>query len=261
MAKHSKGKTALVTGASRGIGRGIAVSLAREGYDIAFSYYSAQAEAEELRGELERMGVRAEYFRAALHETGAPRELCRRAIDAMGGIDVMVCNAGVTRFDSIFDLSEEKIDQLYSLNYRAYLMCARYAAEDMRSRSAPGRIIFIASTRGIRAYPEDAVYGSLKAALIRSVKSLALELADWGISVNAVAPGATKVRGDLSDSGLTDGHLAGLVPLGRMGSPRDIGAAVAFLVSPDASYITGETLRVDGGLILPGRDESPPSTE
>jgi glucose 1-dehydrogenase len=117
----------------------------------------------------------------------------------MGGIDVMVCNAGVTRFDSIFDLSEEKIDQLYSLNYRAYLMCARYAAKDMRSRSAPGRIIFIASTRGIRAYPEDAVYGSLKAALIRSVKSLALELADCGISVNAVAPGATKVRGDLSD--------------------------------------------------------------
>jgi NAD(P)-dependent dehydrogenase (short-subunit alcohol dehydrogenase family) len=120
----------------------------------------------------------------------------------------------------------------------------------------PGRIIFIASTRGIRAYPEDNIYGSLKAALIRSVQSLALELANYNITVNCIAPGAIKVRGDVAPEGLAEGYLAGKIPMKRFGSPEEIGYLAAYIASDEAGYITGETIRIDGGLILPGPKET-----
>jgi NAD(P)-dependent dehydrogenase (short-subunit alcohol dehydrogenase family) len=135
------------------------------------------------------------------------------------------------------------------------MMCTRVAVEDMLKRSVPGRIIFISSTRGIRAYPEDNIYGSLKAALIRSVQSLALELAKHNITVNCIAPGATKVRGDISPEGLQKGYLPGKIPLKRYGTPEEIGHLLAFIASDEAGYITGETIRIDGGLILPGMKE------
>jgi NAD(P)-dependent dehydrogenase (short-subunit alcohol dehydrogenase family) len=134
-------------------------------------------------------------------------------------------------------------------------MCTKVAANDMVERSVAGRIIFIASTRGIRAYPEDNIYGSLKAALIRSVQSLALSLAEHNITVNCIAPGATKVRGDLSPKGLTEGYLPGKIPLKRYGSPEEVGYLAAFIASDEAGYITGETIKIDGGLILPGMKE------
>ena len=255
MNKNRTRKNAFVTGGSRGIGRGIAVVLAREGYNIAFTYSSALKEAELLQLEIEGLGIDCVFYQASMEEDGVPERVTEQVIHDLGGIDVLVCNAGLTRHDSILTLSQDQIDFVYKLNFRSYMMCTRVAAEDMVRRSEPGRIIFISSTRGIRAYPEDNIYGSMKAALIRSVQSLALELAEHKITVNCIAPGATKVRGDLSPVGLTEGYRAGQVPLKRLGSPEEVGQLAAFIASDQAGYITGETIRIDGGLILPGPKE------
>jgi len=254
---ETTGKNVFITGGSRGIGRGIAKVLARKGSNIAFTYNSSLAEAESLKAEIEEIGVRCLFFQAGMEEDGVPEEVTNRVVEALGGIDVLVCNAGLTRHDSILTLTEEHADFVYKLNFRSCMMCTKAAASDMIRRSVPGRIIFISSTRGIRAYPEDNIYGSLKAGLIRSVQSLALELAPYRITVNCIAPGATKVRGDLSPEGLSEGYLAGIIPLKRMGSPKEVGDLTAYLASDDAGYITGETIRIDGGLILPGPPESP----
>jgi len=250
-------KKAFVTGGSRGIGRGIVLGLAGEGYDTAFTYNSAFEEAKLLKGECEAVGALCHFFQASMEIDGVPEKVSREALTALGGIDVLVCNAGLTRHDSILSLTEEHIDFVYKLNFRSYMMCARVAAEHMVQRGVPGRILFISSTRALRAHPEDNIYGSLKAGLIRSVQTLSLELAEYGITVNCIAPGATKIRGDLSKSGLTKGNVASLVPLGRLGSPEEVADLATFLVSEKASYITGETVRIDGGLILPGQKESP----
>ena len=251
------GPVALVTGASRGIGRGIATVLAGKGYDIAFSYHTSREDALELQQNIQAMGRKCVFYQAVLETSGVAEQLCASVLSDLGRIDVLVCNAGKTRYGSVLTMEEKDVDFLYGLNFRSYLMCAKYAAHSMIDRQVPGRIIFISSTRGQRAYPEDLVYGSLKAGLNRAVQSLALELAEHRITVNSIAPGATKVRGDLSPEGLTQGFIPTLVPLGRYGSPEEVGHLAAYLASPEAAYITGQTIYMDGGLILPGQPEQP----
>ena len=134
-------------------------------------------------------------------------------------------------------------------------MCAQIAANDMVARGAGGNIVFIASTRGLRAYPEDAVYGGLKAALIRSAESLALCMAKHSVRVNCVAPGATAIRGGFSAEELRANKMAAKIPLGRLGSPREVGYLIRFIASEEAAYMTGNTVKLDGGLILPGTPE------
>jgi len=149
----------------------------------------------------------------------------------------------------------DTMDLLYQLNYRSYLLCTQVAARHMIDEKIKGRIIYTSSTRGIRAYPNDAVYESLKAALNRAVESLAVELGEHGSTVNAVAPGATAKRNHESMDALKKNHVSDIVPLKRKGEPEDVANVVSFLSSKDASYITGETIRVDGGLILYGPNE------
>lgn len=250
------GKKAFITGGSRGIGRGIVLQLAQNGYDVAFTYHSAIDEAKSLQSEIHKLGQRCFFYQASLEQSNIPEMITAQAIHDLGGIDVLICNAGKTKFTSITTLNHETVDFLYNLDYKSYLLCTKTAVNHMIENGHGGRIIFITSTRGIRAYRNDAVYGSLKAALNRAVESLAIELAEHHITVNAVAPGATQVRGDYTDEQLRAGHLPSLIPLNRKGKPQDVSALVGYLVSDAAEYITGETIKVDGGLILYGPNEN-----
>ncbi len=259
-------KKAVVTGASRGIGRGIARILAREGYDLAISYSTKKEEGESLAKALsQEYGGTCFCFQASLEQPGAGVELLEKSTDALGGLDLLVNNAGVTRFENILDMTPEVFELLFRLDFQNYILMMQAAARYMVRNRARGNLINITSTRGERAYAGDFLYGGLKAGLNRAIQSIALDLAPYGIRVNNVAPGATRIRTkeELNAEGRPDfwNMLGGKIPLGRCGTPEDIGEAVAFLASEKASYITGMTLKVDGGLILPGMPEYVPEGE
>ena len=245
-------KTALVTGGSSGIGQGIAEVLAEEGYDVAITYGKNPEGAEATKAAIEALGRRCFVYQASLNEADVPEKTVKRAVADLGHIDLLVNNAGWSPFKSILTSTAEDLDYLYSLNYRGYLLTAGAAARHMVLNGIRGNIIFITSSRAERSYPTDFLYGGLKAAIKRSCESIAMELAQFGIRVNCVAPGATQVR---------EGHnewyntLGAHIPLERVGTPRENGHVVAFLASEKAGYITGITVRVDGGLILPGMPE------
>lgn len=250
-----KTKLAFITGGSRGIGRGVAQVLSDEGYDIAFTYHTAEAEAITLADEITAKGRRAFYWQASMEESGVAERVTTEAIEALGGIDLLVCNAARTLHHSVLELTENDIDYMNNLVFRSYLMCSKVAANHMVANKTKGSIIFTTSTRGIRAYPEDILYGGYKAALQRASQSMALDLAKYGIRVNSIAPGMTAIRGSFTPEELSDGSFPKKIPLGRMGSPREVGYLIAFLASDKAAYITGNVSRIDGGLILPGMPE------
>ncbi len=253
-------KKAVVTGASRGIGKGIARCLAREGYDLAVSYATQREEAQTLSRELEEeYGGKCFFFQASLERPGAGVELLEKSVEALGGLDLLVNNAGVTRFENLQDMTPEVFDLLFNLDFKNYILMMQAAARYMVRHKVRGSLVNITSSRGERAYAGDFLYGGLKAGLNRAIQSIALDLAPYGIRVNNVAPGATRVREkeELEAQGQPDfwDGLGRKIPLERCGTPQDMGEAVAFLASEKAAYITGVTLRVDGGLILPGMPE------
>lgn len=248
-------KNAFITGASNGIGKAVALTLAEEGYDIAFTYHTDRDGAQAVQDAVTAMGRRCFFYQAALDRADVPERVARQAAADLGGIDVMVCNAGHTVPNSLLTSTAEQVDYMYGLIYRAYILCAKVAAQSMIDRNVAGNIIFITSTRGIRAYPEDCFYGSMKAALHRGCESIALELSQYGIRVNCVAPGAIAIRGDFSLESLRSRGVAPKIPLKRFGSPYEVAAMVRFLISEQAGYITGSVMKMDGGLILPGMPE------
>jgi glucose 1-dehydrogenase len=246
-------KTALVTGGSSGIGQGIAQVLAEEGYDVAITYGKNAHGAQETSEKIEALGRRCLIIQAPMHEANAPERAVKQAISKLGHPDLLVNNAGQSPFKSILLSTPEDMDYLYCLNFRGYLLAAGAAARHMVLNGICGSIVFITSSRAERAYPGDFLYGGLKAGIKRACESLALELSPFGIRVNCVAPGATMIREGWDGS--YDG-FADRIPAGRLGSPRETGHMVAFLASEKASYITGVSVRVDGGLILPGMAET-----
>ena len=278
-------KKALVTGGEIGMGRGIALELAREGYDIAFSYYPEFQNDEDAVKNTQRLleaaGASHWSYPVDLSQPKAAAELFQKAVDDMQGIDLLVNNAGVNIPKPVQDLTEENVDYLISLDFRSYIMLMHYCARYMMDHGIRGIIVNITSSRGERAYPNAGIYCGIKAGLNHMVEAFALDLAPYGIRINNVAPGATRVRTkqellDMKYSVDTDyfwkkeylddpdavkedfwDSLGAKIPLQRAGNPEDIGRAVAFLASEKASYITGVTLRVDGGLILPGMPEDP----
>lgn len=259
-------KIASITGASQGIGRGIALHLARAGYDIGFSYCSAQEQAESLTAQIEALGRRCRAYRADMCQSGAGPAFVKQAAEELDGLNVLVNNAGRTRMQSILDLTPEVVDELINLDLKNSLFCMQTAAKIMIERNIRGSIVNITSSRAERAYPEDAVYGGVKAAIRRASQSAALDLAPYGIRVNCVAPGAIAIRSKEYLAKLkwipTDfwEELGTRIPLERSGTPEDVANAVAFLADEQSDYITGETIRVDGGLILPGMPEGRNST-
>ena len=276
-------KKALITGGERGIGRGIAFALADAGYDIAFSYYEKEQQAEEAIArtmeELQKRGAKGYPFSADLSEKDGAGKFFEQGIKALGGLDLMVNNAGVNKPKAIQDFTEENLDYLLTLDLRTYLMMMHYASRYMIDHGVKGNIINITSSRGERVYPNCGLYCGMKAGIARAVEAFALDLAPYGIRINNVAPGAVRIRtkeemaamdhgadtdyfwdkrfldgADAVESDFWD-ELGKKIPLGRAALPEDIANAVVFLSSEKASYITGVTLRVDGGLILPGMPE------
>lgn len=259
-------KKALVTGGSRGIGKGIVLCLAEAGYDVAFSYNSKEDEAKIVAKEAKKYGVSCFYHQASLEKPGVGPALIHIAAEELGGLDLLVNNAGITIFESILDLDWEQVQMLVNLDFLNYLFMAKEAARYMTDHGIQGSIIHITSSRGQRAYPEDAVYGGIKAAINRAAQSMALDLAPYGIRVNCIAPGAVCIRTheELKAENRTElfgfwEQLGTRIPLERNGRPEDIGHAVVYLADDKAGYITGEVLRVDGGLILAGMPEQPNS--
>lgn len=258
-------KKAIVTGASRGIGRGIALALAENGYDVAISYASRLDEAEKLAQIIsEKYGRKCYYHQALLDQRSEGAVFFKKAVEDLQGLDLLVNNAGLTVFESLQNITEENLDLMIDLDFRNYIMMMREASKYMIANKVRGSIVNITSSRGEQAYPGDGIYGGLKAGLNRAIESFALDVSIHGIRINNVAPGAIRIRSreELeNDSRLGpelqefwDG-LGDRIAMGRAGLPDDIAQAVVFLASEQASYITGVTLRVDGGLILPGMPE------
>ncbi len=241
------GQGALVTGAGRGIGRAVALALAGEGARVAVNYARRGAEAEETAAAIRAAGGEAEVIQGDVSRPEDCRRLVEAAAARWGGLHILVNNAGITRDTLLLRMRDEDWEEVLATNLGGVFRCTREAARIMlRQRS--GRIVNVASVAAFAGNPGQANYAAAKAGVIAFTRVVARELGSRGVTVNAVAPGyiETDMTRPLPER-LKEEVLA-RVPLGRFGSPADVAAAVLFLVSPAAGYITGQTLVVDGGL-------------
>lgn len=241
------GKTALVTGASRGIGRAIALRLAEDGANVAVIYAGSADKAEAVVNEITALGVNAKAYRCNVADSAAVSETVKAVTNDLGKIDILVNNAGITRDGLMLRMKDEDFDAVLDTNLKgAFNMIRACYSGFIRKKS--GRIINISSVSGIMGNAGQANYSASKAGVIGLTKSVARELASRGITCNAVAPGF--IQTDMTENLGANNPLLNSIPLGRMGKPEDIAAAVAFLASDSAAYITGEVLKVDGGLAI-----------
>ncbi|HLA43636.1 MAG TPA: 3-oxoacyl-[acyl-carrier-protein] reductase [Aggregatilineales bacterium] len=242
-------QVAVVTGASRGIGRAIAIELAREGATVVINYNRSADAASEVVSAIESNGGTAQAVQADVSNLEQATALIKDTADHYGKIDILVNNAGVTRDNVIMMMQEDDWDTVLNTNLKSAWNCSKAASRAMM-RKRYGRIINITSVSGIAGQGGQSNYSASKAGLIGLTKSLAKELAPRNITVNAVAPGFidTDMTAALSEDLLAQVDAA--IPLGRRGSPEDVAYAVVFLASERATYITGQVLSVDGGLVM-----------
>lgn len=245
-----KKRRAVVTGASRGIGRAICFALARQGAMLAVNYMGNEEAARETVEACLRLGA-ADAFavKADVSREEDANALIRAAVERLGGIDILVNNAGVTRDNLIIQLTDEEFDAVLDTNLKGAFHCMRAACRPMMKQRF-GRIVNLSSVVGVRGNAGQANYAASKAGLIGLSKSVARELSSRGITVNCVAPGFIETDMTAALSGAVREKLLSQIPMARLGLPEDVAEAVLFLASDQAGYITGQVLLVDGGMAI-----------
>ena len=243
------GKVALVTGAGRGIGREIALTLAEYGADVIVNYNGSKEKAEEVVTEIEKMGRKAIAVQCSVADYEACGQMVTDMLAAFGHIDILVNNAGITKDNLVIKMSEEEFDTVINTNLKGTFNMIKHMYRPLIKQKA-GRIINLSSVSGVLGNAGQANYSASKAGVIGLTKSMARELASRNITVNAVAPGYIDTDMTLAMSDAAKEAALEQIPLKRVGTPRDIAETVAFLASDRASYITGQVISVDGGMAI-----------
>ena len=244
-----EGKTALVTGAGRGIGKQIALTLASQGADVIVNYRGSREQAEETAAQIRDMGRRAETLSCSVADFQACGDMVRKALELFGHIDILVNNAGITKDNLVVGMKEEDFDAVIDTNLKGTFNTIRHLYRNfMKLRG--GRIINLSSVSGVLGNAGQANYAASKAGVIGLTKSVARELAGRNVTVNAVAPGyiATDMTAAMSEE--AKNGILSRIPLKREGRPEDVAALVAFLAGDGGAYITGQAISVDGGMAI-----------
>ncbi len=242
-------KTAVVTGGSRGIGLAIAKKLAKGGADIAILYVGDKSEGEKAKEELLQYGTKIEQYYCDVSDFEASKQTVEKVIEDFGGIDILVNNAGITRDKLVLNMDESDFDAVINVNLKGTFNMIKHTYKHFMKKRC-GRIVSTSSIVGLIGNAGQANYSASKAGIIGITKSVAKELAGRGVTVNAVAPGyiGTEMTNVLSDK--VKDAMKAQIPAKRIGTPEDVANVVAFLCSDDAAYVTGEVIRVDGGLAM-----------
>ncbi|MFC5712182.1 3-oxoacyl-[acyl-carrier-protein] reductase [Thalassorhabdus alkalitolerans] len=243
-------RSALITGASRGIGRAIALELAKNGINVGVNYAGSKEKAEAVVKECEEYGVRSFAIQADVSNEQDVKAMIKETVDQFGRLDILVNNAGITRDNLVMRLKEDDWDAVMDTNLKGVFQCSKAVARQMMKQRA-GKIINISSVVGVLGNAGQANYVAAKAGVIGLTKTLAREFASRNIQVNAVAPGfiETEMTEELGEEVKND--LLNQIPLGKLGKPEEVAAVVRFLSSSDADYLTGQTIHVDGGMVMP----------
>jgi len=243
------GKVAVITGASRGIGRAVAMKLASLGAVVVINYNGSKERAEEVKREIEAGGGSADIYQCDVSDYGKCETFIQDVIREHGHIDILVNNAGVTRDGLLMKMSEEAFDQVISTNLKGAFNTIRFASRQMLKQRS-GRIINMSSVVGVTGNAGQANYSASKAGIIGLTKATAREVASRGITVNAIAPGM--IATDMTDAMTQEARekMTEAIPLGRMGTPEDVANMAVFLASPKSDYITGQVFAVDGGMAI-----------
>ncbi|MEY8386655.1 3-oxoacyl-[acyl-carrier-protein] reductase [Oscillospiraceae bacterium 38-13] len=243
------GKTAVVTGGSRGIGRAVCLELAAGGANVVLCYAGNETAAEETVRAVEALGAKALAVRCDVSDGAQVDALVKAAVEAFGRIDILVNNAGITRDNLLMRMSEADFDAVIAANLKGAFLCMKTVSKLMLKQRY-GRIVNLSSVVGLRGNAGQVNYAASKAGVVGMTKSLARELASRGVTVNAVAPGfiETDMTAALSEAARTAAQ--GGIPMSRLGTPEDVAKAVAFLAGDGAAYITGQVLAVDGGMAM-----------